>query len=80
MEAQGFSRHGFAVELCRSDSPLLFSIYWKFASLDCLVSSLLEMIAYFTLYPFVMYGLYALNSVLVNKVDYVILKKTCFFG
>lgn len=40
MEAQGFSRHGFAVELCRSDSPLLFSIYWKFASLDCLVSSL----------------------------------------
>uniref|UniRef100_A0A0D3H7T5 DUF3778 domain-containing protein n=1 Tax=Oryza barthii TaxID=65489 RepID=A0A0D3H7T5_9ORYZ len=61
MEAQVFSRHGFAAELCRSDSPLLFSIYWKFASLDCLVSSLLEMVAYFTLYPFVMYGLYAMT-------------------
>uniref|UniRef100_A0A0E0MZS2 Leucine-rich repeat-containing N-terminal plant-type domain-containing protein n=1 Tax=Oryza rufipogon TaxID=4529 RepID=A0A0E0MZS2_ORYRU len=53
MEAQGFSRRNFAAELCRSDPPLLFSLYWKFASLDYLDSSMLEMVACFTLYPFV---------------------------
>lgn len=43
MEAKVFSRHGFVAELYRSDPLLLFTFIRKFASLDWLASTLLEM-------------------------------------
>uniref|UniRef100_A0A0E0Q5G1 DUF3778 domain-containing protein n=1 Tax=Oryza rufipogon TaxID=4529 RepID=A0A0E0Q5G1_ORYRU len=70
METQGFSRRGFAAELCRSDSLLLFSLIWKLASLDWLASTLLEMASCFALSCILLrcIGVYPLLSVLVNKV------------
>ena len=55
MEAKGFSRRGFAAELYRSDPLLLFSFIRKFALLDWLASTLLEMDSCLKSYPFAMY-------------------------
>jgi hypothetical protein len=51
MEAKGFSRRGFAAELYRSDFLLLFYLIRKFASLEWLLSTLLEMVYWLKLYP-----------------------------
>lgn len=55
MEAKGFNRRGFAAELCRSNSLLLFCFIRKFASLEWLLSTLLEMVSWLKLYPCAMY-------------------------
>lgn len=44
-----------AAELRRSGPLLLFSFIWKFAFLDWLASTLLEMVSLFVLYPSAMY-------------------------
>uniref|UniRef100_A0A0D9Y863 Uncharacterized protein n=1 Tax=Oryza glumipatula TaxID=40148 RepID=A0A0D9Y863_9ORYZ len=55
LEAQGSSRRGSAAELRRSGPLLLFSLIWKFGSLDWLASTLLEMVSLLALHPSAMY-------------------------